>query len=134
MFDTILFPIDNSRETDHAVALVADIAKRYQSKLHLLAVLDDSVVGSGELDQARSNLETLLQKAESGLHSVGLGSVRTDVQEGKAAFVICDFADDLEADLIVMGCRGLTVAGDTDADSVCDRVINLAPCPVLVVP
>jgi nucleotide-binding universal stress UspA family protein len=54
-------------------------------------------------------------------------------REGKPAFVICDVADEINADVIVMGTRGLTLEAD-EAPSTASRVIQLAPCPVLVVP
>ena len=49
------------------------------------------------------------------------------------AFVICDVADEINADVIVMGTRGLTLEAD-EAPSTASRVIQLAPCPVMVVP
>jgi nucleotide-binding universal stress UspA family protein len=55
-------------------------------------------------------------------------------REGKPAFTICDVADEMGADLIVMGCRGLGLTEEGATDSVTTRVINLSPCPVLVVP
>ncbi len=53
-------------------------------------------------------------------------------REGKPAFVICDVADEINADVIVMGTRGLTL--EATSPSTASRVIQLAPCPVLVVP
>jgi nucleotide-binding universal stress UspA family protein len=53
-------------------------------------------------------------------------------RQGKPAFVIGDVADEIEADLIVMGTRGLTL--ESDETSTAARVIQLAPCPVMVVP
>ena len=53
-------------------------------------------------------------------------------REGKPAFVICDVADELNVDVIVMGTRGVNLEDDTESTAV--RVIQLAPCPVLVVP
>ena len=53
-------------------------------------------------------------------------------REGKPAFVICDVADEINADVIVMGTRGLSL--EADQASTASRVIQLAPCPVLVVP
>ncbi|MGB5975610.1 MAG: universal stress protein, partial [Nodosilinea sp.] len=55
-------------------------------------------------------------------------------REGQPAFVICDVADELSADLIVMGCRGVGLIEDAQNESVTMRVINLSPCPVLIVP
>ena len=53
-------------------------------------------------------------------------------REGNPAFVIGDVADEINADVIVMGTRGITL--ESDQQSTAARVIQLAPCPVLVVP
>ncbi|MFQ3613301.1 MAG: universal stress protein [Cyanobacteriota bacterium] len=134
MFNKLLFPIDNSRETSHALPLVADMAQRYRSQVYLLSVLDDAELGPERAQQARQNIQTLLKQTESGLHQIGLSNVKSEYREGKVPFVICDVADELEIDLIIMGCRGLSLSGEGRDDSVSNRVINLSPCPVLVVP
>ncbi len=133
MFNKILFPIDNSRETSHAISLVADLAQRYTSTLILLSVLDDSSISSAEIEKSGELVQNLLQQTESALHQIGIQSTKTDMRKGKTAFVVCDVADEMNVDLIVMGCRGLGLMGDGDKETM-DRVINLAPCPVLVVP
>jgi nucleotide-binding universal stress UspA family protein len=53
-------------------------------------------------------------------------------RSGKPAFVIGDVADEVNADVIVMGTRGISL--EDDQHSTAARVIQLAPCPVLVVP
>ena len=45
---------------------------------------------------------------------------------------ICDVADELNVDVIVMGTRGVNL--ESDSGSTAAQVLQLAPCPVLVVP
>ena len=40
----------------------------------------------------------------------------------------------LGANLIVMGCRGLGLTPEKTSESVAHRTIELAPCPILIVP
>lgn len=134
MFKQILFPVDNSRETGHAIALVADLAQRYSGTVLLLTVFDSSGVESDQIEALKNNIQTLLERTESALHQAGVDSIKTEYREGKIPFVICDVADEMDMDLIVMGCRGLGLTDEGHDDSVSSRVINLAPCPVLVVP
>ena len=61
-------------------------------------------------------------------------SVETFHRIGQPAFCICDVADELNADLIMMGCRSIGLSGEHSDESVSNRVINLSPCPVMVIP
>ena len=135
MFKTVLFPIDQSREAREAAEVVANIVQKYGSKLVLLSVVEEPAADSPNGD-AMSSPETvaqLLETAKSLFAGQGI-SAETIERQGKPAFTICDVADEIGADLIVMGCRGLGLTDEGSTDSVTTRVINLSPCPVLVVP
>ncbi len=129
MFQTILFPIELTREARKAIQLTADMVKTHQSQLTILSVVetdDDGAMSSEE------QVAKLLQEAKSFFAKQGI-SAETLEREGVPAFTICDVADEINADLIIMGCRGLgLIDEDAAADSVTNRVINLASCPVLV--
>lgn len=132
MFKNILFPIDQSRETRDAVTIVSNIVKTYDSKLFLLSVVEKST----EDDPIMSNEDTVAQLLAGAKDLFSQEDINAEIieREGMASFVICDVADEVEADLIIMGCRGLGLTQEGVEDSVTNRVINLAPCPVLVVP
>jgi nucleotide-binding universal stress UspA family protein len=100
------------------------LAQQSNSRLVLLSVLE-----SGEDDPLQ--VAQLLDQARSSFEQAGVACEVLE-REGKPAFVIGDVADEINADLIVMGTRGITV--ETDQHSTAARVIQLAPCPVLVVP
>jgi nucleotide-binding universal stress UspA family protein len=127
MFETVLFPIDNSRQASETAAVALKLAQSHGSRLVILSVIEaeegtmhDPQAVAGLLEQARDRFE------QAGL--------RCEVieREGKPAFVIGDVADEINADVIVMGTRGITL--EDDSQSTAARVIQLAPCPVLVVP
>jgi nucleotide-binding universal stress UspA family protein len=124
MFDTVLFPIDRSRQAMDTAAVALKLAQEHASRLVLL-----SVVEPGEDDP--SAVAELLQQARTRFEEAG---VRCELleREGKPAFVIGDVADEINADVIVMGTRGIAI--ESDQQSTAARVIQLAPCPVLVVP
>jgi nucleotide-binding universal stress UspA family protein len=75
----------------------------------------------------------LLENAKSLFTQQGI-QAETIEREGKPAFVICDVADEIGANLIIMGCRGIGLTEEGLTDSITNRVINLSPCPVLIVP
>ncbi|MEM9566721.1 MAG: universal stress protein [Cyanobacteria bacterium P01_E01_bin.34] len=135
MFDRILFPLDRSLETSHAISLVADLALKYNCETIVLSVIDPSDMNAEALAQLREQRQQLLQQAQDALRKAGLSAVKAMTTEGKVAFAICDVADDENANLIVMGCRGLGLAEDEEStNSVSMRVMQLSPCPVLMVP
>jgi nucleotide-binding universal stress UspA family protein len=132
MFKTVLFPIDQSRETREAAEMVIRVVETHNSRLILLSVVEEA----GEAATPMQSVEAvakLLANAQNLFEQQGI-KAETVEREGKPAFTICDVADEMGADLIVMGCRGLGLTEEGATDSVTTRVINLSPCPVLVVP
>ena len=125
MFETVLFPIDRSRQAAETAATALKLAQQHGSRLVVL-----SVVEPGQDDPAA--VAELLEQARSRFEAQGVDCEVIE-REGKPAFVICDVADELNADVIVMGTRGLSLEAE-EAPSTASRVIQLAPCPVLVVP
>ncbi len=134
MFKTVLFPIDRSRETQEAAEVVVNVVQQYGSRLVLLSVVESpSVEGAGEVMSSPEAVAQLLQDAQALFSQQGIEAEVLE-KEGLPAFTICDVADEVGANLIVMGCRGLGLTEDGVSESVTNRVINLSPCPVLVVP
>mgnify|MGYP001545322933 CR=1 FL=1 len=141
MFKTVLFPIDQSREAREAVDTVINIVQTYQSHLILLSVVEkqasDETPSGVDMMTSVEAVAKLLQGAQAVFAEKG---IQTEIleKEGMPSFTICDVADEVNADLIIMGCRGLGLlvdgAVESATKSVTNRVINLSPCPVLVVP
>lgn len=137
MFKTVLFPIDESRESREAADLVTRVVKHCQSRLVVLSVVEaaeDTEAGAtNDPMKSPEAIAQLLETAKTLFADAGI-TIETLERSGKPAFSICDVADEISADLIIMGCRGLGLTEEGMADSVTNRVINLAPCPVMVVP
>jgi nucleotide-binding universal stress UspA family protein len=134
MFKVVLFPIDGSRESQQAAQTVATLVKLHQSRLIILSVAEAPEEGESTAGMASAEaIANLLQSAKNVFAQQSI-SAETMEREGKPAFTICDVADEISADLIIMGCRGIGLTDEGAADSVTNRVINLSPCPVLIVP
>lgn len=137
MFKTVLFPVDQSREAREAAEVVANIVQKYGSRLVLLSVLEEPNAEEGasiaETMTSPEVVSELLKNAQALFAEQGIDS-DTMSRTGMPAFTICDVADEIGADLIIMGCRGLGLTDEGAAESVTNRVINLSPCPVLIVP
>ncbi len=135
MFKIVLFPIDMSAEAQQASSKVAELVKFHQSRLVLLSVVEPVALESPSGDQQTSPeaVAALLGQAKDVFAQQGIDAEAIE-RQGQPAFVICDVADELNANLIVMGCRGVGLIEDIQAESVTTRVINLSPCPVLIIP
>jgi nucleotide-binding universal stress UspA family protein len=123
MFNTVLFPIDQSRQAVETAAVALRLAQEHGSRLVLLSVVEPA--------QDPGAVAELLEQARQRFAEAGLACEVIE-REGNPAFVIGDVADEINADVIVMGTRGIAI--ETDQQSTAARVIQLAPCPVLVVP
>ncbi len=136
MFQTVLFPLDQSREAREAAEVVVSIVQKYGSSLVLLSVVEapeSPESATGDPMASPAAVAQILSNAQSLFTQQGIQAQIIE-REGKPAFTICDVADEIGADLIVMGCRGLGLTEEGVSDSVTNRVINLSPCPVLIVP
>jgi nucleotide-binding universal stress UspA family protein len=132
MFETVLYPIAQTRESIEAAGMVAQVVNLCHSRLVILSVVDQEL---SEADQAAADeaIAVLLGEVKTLFEKQGI-TAETQERTGNPAFTICDVADEINANVIIMGCRGLGLTEEGMADSVTNRVINLAPCPVLIVP
>ncbi|QEY32819.1 universal stress protein [Synechococcus sp. RSCCF101] len=127
MFATVLLPIDRSREAAEASTRALELAREHGSRVVLLAVVE----AEREAMQDPARVAELLERARQPFAAASIACEVLE-REGKPAFVICDVADEIDADLIVMSTRGVSI--EEDEHSTASRVIQLSPCPVLVVP
>ena len=127
MFETVLFPIDQSRQTMETAAVALELAKTHGSRLVVLSVVEAE---EGAMHDAAA-VAQLLEQARASFEQAGVPCEMLE-REGKPAFVIGDVADEINAAVIVMGTRGISL--ESSEPSTAARVIQLAPCPVLVVP
>jgi nucleotide-binding universal stress UspA family protein len=140
MFSHILFATDGSEHARHAAGAAVTLAKKFESRLTLMNVYPPSHVfepsdethdactfGLREMRQSRalSCAEQIADKAD-----VAYQSLR---EHGHPVEMIVKTADQVGADLIVIGSRGLGDVGAFLLGSVSDGVLHHAHCPVLIV-
>jgi nucleotide-binding universal stress UspA family protein len=137
----ILVPVDFSDHAARALDYAIELAKAFGSKLHLLHCYQINVGGVSPygivipetLDRdvreaASRQLGEWSDKArEKGVETEG---TVTPIFPSEA---IANVAERIDADLIVMGTRGLSGIKHVMLGSVAERVIRIAPCPVLTV-
>lgn len=139
-FQKILVPVDFSPHSERAVRIAANLSQRYLASLTLVHVhlppvsaLAGAFVFQSELEVDRLFAELRKQlEAEADIaRSFGASSVATQIVTGVPASAVCDLANDEGFDLIVMGTHGRTGLDHALMGSVAERVVRLAPCPVL---
>jgi nucleotide-binding universal stress UspA family protein len=134
----ILVPTDFSETSDAALDYARVLAGRFGASLHLLHVLDDPFVTEGlaaeaYITEAPSIRTSMLEEARTRLTHRAAGCATTEAVFGHGAVTIVDYAQQCGADLIVMGTHGRTGLAHLFLGSVAERVVRIAPCPVLTV-
>ena len=140
-FRKILVPIDFSDHSSAALDLAIDLARSYGATLHLLhcypidpgAISPYGIVIPEGFD--RDVREAAGQQLARWADKAAAAKVAVE-QHLSAMFpaeVIARTAGEIGADLIVMGTRGLSGLKHVLLGSIAERVLRLAPCPVLTV-
>lgn len=137
MYDTILVPTDGSESADRAVEHGLELAEQNDGTLHTMYVVDTYRYG----EPALSSTELVLQELEEfGADLVadiadradGLGvETITRVCHGTPHEEIISYADEIDADLIVMGFQGQSHRLEGHMGSVADLVTHRSDRPVL---
>jgi nucleotide-binding universal stress UspA family protein len=139
----VLVATDFSEPSAVALDYGREVARTYGAKLHVLHVVEDlrwryatdmgptALVGIQEDVEASaaSRLDTLLteeDRRQLRAHAVAL----TAIAPSEA---IVQYAKTESADVIVMGTHGRNGLAHLFMGSVAERVVRLAPCPVLTV-
>lgn len=139
-FGVILVAVDKSEHSDRAVAAARDLAKVSGGVVHLFHVLERQVVvgkdgGAFELE-TEAEVESLLSAELAALTEAGV-KVQPRVQRGRqeeTSRAILQVADEIDADVIVVGPRGLSAFAAAVLGSTTYKLLHTSTRPVLVVP
>lgn len=139
----VLLAYDGSAGADQALALSGGIAWPPETAIHVVNVLEPvalAVIGpfdrgagySPELDAAISGYAE--ERLTHALDQLRAGGHRADgrVLRGRAGSAILDAANEIGADVIIVGSRGHGAISSLLLGSVSGEVVDHASCPVLV--
>lgn len=157
MFKTLLVATDGSRHAHKAVELASDLAEKYGARMILLHVIHERVseslqrmaeieygaeiaAASALPNQKAAIYEALqdlgrriLEQAEQVARGKGVKNISKVVEEGDAVKRILEQAERTQADLIVLGSRGLSDLKGLLQGSVSHKVSQLALCTCVTV-
>lgn len=124
MFETILLATDGSAESHAAVRSTTELARQNGSRVIVVHVAD----AGNSLPAVRDQVAELRRAGIPARLAVVEG-------DGQPASAIADLARVWSADVVVSGVRGGGSAfRSTVVGAVAQRLVALAPCPVLAVP
>ena len=139
----VLVPTDFSEPSASALAYGREFARAFGARLHVLHVVENSMMFVGPeavgVDLARLQTEldaaarTALERTVAAEDREQLNAA-TVVRSGTStAFEIARYAEEAVIDIIVMGTHGRGPLGHLLMGSVAEKVVRIAPCPVLTV-
>jgi nucleotide-binding universal stress UspA family protein len=127
---TILAAVDFSEPSQQALDAAVSMAAAFDATLHVVHVFELPIPAVSPYEVAIP--EAYL--ADAAAHAGSKGArVETHLGEGPAARSICRTAEEIGADLIVMGTHGHTGIKHLVLGSVAERTLRHAPCAVLAV-
>jgi nucleotide-binding universal stress UspA family protein len=138
MFGKILHANDGSENAFRALELALAIAKQNNSQLHMVSVEEIAYMPEfieevrEETGTAARRFHGVLQRARKLAQDAQV-QLDTHVLAGHPVQTIVELAAELNADLLVIGARGHSALYERLVGSRADRIMQLAPCPLLVV-
>ena len=140
-FKMILVPVDFSEHAAAALEVAVEIAKAFGSKIRLLhcyQILPGGISPYGVVlpstyyDDIRQAAEKQLQEWQERLTPRSV-EVESTLMSEFPSHAIALTAEEIGADLIVMGTRGLSGIKHVMLGSIAERTVRIARCPVLTV-
>jgi nucleotide-binding universal stress UspA family protein len=131
----ILVPTDFGDASESALTYGRALAKSFGAELHLLHVIENLFLRAVVADPAtlEAAARRTLSERLTADDSRALRARPVIKKSDEPADAIVSYAKVEAIDLIVMGTHGRTGAAHMFMGSVAERVVRLAPCPVLTV-
>ena len=144
MFGSIVVGTDGSETAGEAVRQATELAKAVGARIHVVSAFEP--VGSQRLREERvqapddmqwmvherEDVDATLRKAGESIQEVGV-DVEVYARQGDPADAILDVAEEQNADLIIVGNKGMTGAKRFLLGSVPNKVSHHAPCSVMII-
>ncbi len=137
MFGTIVVANDGSEGGFKALELACELAKRHRAALHMISVEEmptfptsiDEILEIQQLEDHK--FHDVLMRARKVARAKQV-KLKTDVIAGHAVAAIVNYVRARKADLLIVGFMGHSALYERIIGSTSDRLVRLAPCPVLV--
>ncbi|MHC3438035.1 universal stress protein [Natrialbaceae archaeon A-gly3] len=139
MYDDIVVPTDGSDYAESAAETAFELADTHDATVHVVCVVDPGPLGKLRLpgdaasaeEAIRTKAQQFVERLEDRATDLGL-TVEAATPSGPPGEEILEYAEDIEADLIVMGTRGRGGVHRMAVGSVADYVIRFGDVQVLI--
>lgn len=134
-YKTIVVPVDFSEASENAIKVAVEMAGE-TSQVHVVHVLppleaiSPAVVWGDVTDLKR--IESVKEYAAKFLLEHGAAGAKTEVRLGSPGYEVTEYADEIQADLIIISSHGYHGLKRMLLGSVAEVVIRHAHCAVLV--
>lgn len=133
----ILVPVDFSDLSEKSLHYAVSFARQFNSEIYLLHVVEIIPTPEVVVAESASLNAKLRQQAEEQLSGwrkgTGIPSVFSRIEDGIPYREIVRMADEINAELIILGTQGRRGLSRLFVGSTAERVVRHAPCPVMVV-
>jgi nucleotide-binding universal stress UspA family protein len=138
MFSKILHANDGSEQAFHALSLAVALARQNKAELHMVSVeeIDYMPEFIEEVKEETGTAARRFQKAHKRARAMAEESnvhLHAHILAGHPVRDIVELAKELKVDLLVIGATGHSAIYERLIGSRADRLVQLAPCPVLIV-
>jgi len=139
MFKVIVWATDGSEHADRALECARQLTHQDGSRLRVVHIVE-KIGGGRAMGQPwhgdEDEIKAKVKAQTAALSDEGLDAALTIAGDlsGQPAHDIANIAREAGADLIVVGTRGLSTIGGLLLGSVTQRLLHIAPCPILAVP
>lgn len=141
----ILCPTDFSEPSREAIKIASELASHFKSELCLVHIVSpvpilpfpEGIPPTFDIRSYQQELDASSRKAlQEVVHQMESNQVRSRfiVVQGDPAHQITDLAREEKPDIMVLSTHGKTGWERLIFGSVAEKVIRLAPCPVLLIP
>ena len=140
MFDHILVPLDGSLLAECVLPHVAAFAQTSLARVTLLHVMDNEAISGAK--KAVDPFEWAIRKVEAEVYQQGVRErlkkagleAATAIIEGRAADSIINYANETQADLIVLSSHGRSGLSGFNISSVVQKVLQRTHKSLLIIP
>lgn len=135
---TIVVATDLHGQARAALEYARKLATAYSARIILAHGLDPleyaavDAIPERVLNDLDEKARGILEKLSADLLQEGIHS-HSEIRQGAVAEMLVDIAKQYEAGLIVIGTEGREGAGPVVVGAIAERLVRLAPCPVLAV-